>query len=92
MAIAVVYMPPAMTADQYKASWVGGPPVDPPDGLVFHAGMGEGSEFMTVTVWESREAYDAFAPVFARAMRDRGLRFGQPVILPVHQVLPPVRS
>lgn len=80
-----------MTADQYKESWVGGPPVAPPAGLIFHAGVGEGTDFFTVTVWESRAAYDAFAPVFAEAMRQRGLAFGQPQILPVHQLLPPAR-
>jgi hypothetical protein len=38
MAIAVVYRPPATTADQYKESWAGGPPLSPPHGLIFHAG------------------------------------------------------
>ena len=89
MAIAVVYRPPAMTEDQYKQSWSGGPPVPPPAGLIFHAGIGEGADFFTVTVWESREDYDAFAPLFVRAMSDKGLRFGRPTLLPVHQVLPP---
>ena len=89
MAIAVVYRSPAITEDQYKESWVGGPPVAPPPGLLFHAGIGEGADFFTVTVWESREAYDAFAPVFAEAMKLRGLHFGLPTVLPVHQVLSP---
>lgn len=89
MAIAVIYRPPAMTAEQYEQSWVGGAPVAPPPGLLFHAGLGEGPEFMTITVWETREAYDAFAPVFARVMAAKGLRFGPPQILPVHQVLVP---
>jgi hypothetical protein len=37
--IAVVYRLPAMTAEQYKESWGGGPPVAPPAGLIFHAGL-----------------------------------------------------
>lgn len=89
MPIAVVYRPPAMTSDQYKQSWSGGAPVEPAPGLIFHAGIGEGDTFLTVTIWESRDAYDAFAPVFAKAMHDRGFRFGRPEILPVHQMLPP---
>ena len=91
MAIAVVYRPPAMTAEQYQESWRGGPPVAPPAGLVAHAGVGEGDEFFTITIWESREAYEAFAPVFAQAMKSRGFEFGPPRILPVHQVLAPPR-
>ena len=87
MAIAVVYKAAAMTAEQYRESWAAGPPVAPPAGLIFHAGVGEGSAFFTVSVWESQAAYDAFAPVFTQAMRARGFVFGAPEILPVHQVL-----
>jgi hypothetical protein len=89
MPIAVVYRPPAMTAEQYRSSWEGGAPVAPPPGLIFHAGVGEGEDFATMTVWESRDAYEAFAPVFARAMEEKGLRFGPPQILPVHHLLSP---
>jgi heme-degrading monooxygenase HmoA len=86
--IAVVYRPPAMTADQYKKSWAAGPPVAPPPGLIFHASAGEGDEFFTITVWESREAYDAFAPIFKQAMKQLEFNVGEPLVLPVHQVLP----
>ena len=90
MAIAVLYRPPAMTTEQYKASWGEGAPVSPPPGLIFHAGFGEGADFATVTVWESRAAYDAFAPMFARLMREKGFEFGPPQIHPVHHLLQPV--
>ena len=87
MAIAVVYRPPAMTAEQYAQTWSGGPPVAPPPGLIFHAGFGEGAEFSTVTVWESREAYESFAVQFAKLMAEMGLHLGQPQVLPVHHFL-----
>ena len=90
MPIAVIYRAPAMTAEQYNKSWDGGPPVAPPPGLIFHAGIGEGAAFFTVSVWESRAAYDAFAPVFSQAMAALGYQFGGPEILPVHRVLPPI--
>jgi hypothetical protein len=90
VAIAVVYRAPAMTAEQYRESWAGGPPVVPPPGLISHAGIGDGPAFFTVSVWESRAAYDAFAPVFAQAMKERGFEFGRPEILPVHHFLPPM--
>ena len=70
MPIAVVYRAPAMTAEQYRESWTGDPPVAPPLRLISHAGIGDGPAFFTVTVWESRAAYEAFAPVFAQAMRE----------------------
>jgi hypothetical protein len=78
MAIAVVYRPPGMTAEQYNASWSGS------EGLLFHAGVGEGEAFFTLTVWKTREAYDAFAPQFKNSMSGRGFEFGEPSILPVH--------
>ena len=81
-----------MTAEQYNESWVEGPPVKPPTGLIFHAGIGEGAAFFTVSVWESKAAYDAFAPVFSQAMAARGYHFGKPEILTVHRVLPPIGS
>lgn len=89
MAIAVVYRPPAMTAEQYKASWSEGAPVSVPPGLLFHAGIGEGDAFFTVTVWQSRQAYEAFAPNFKQAMRQKGCEFGEPVILPVQHYIAP---
>jgi hypothetical protein len=76
-----------MTADDYKASWQEGAPVAPPPGLIFHAGVGEGADFATITVWDSRESYDAFAPMFTQAMAAKGFRFGPPQILPVHHLL-----
>lgn len=87
MAIAVVYRPPALTAEQYKMSWSAGPPMAPPPGLIFHAGVGDGDDFQTMTVWDSRASYDAFAPMFEEAMRQTGIVLGKPRILPVHQHL-----
>jgi hypothetical protein len=91
MAIAVIYRPPAMTAEQYNASWIGneGPPVAVPAGLLFHAGVGEGGAFFTLTVWKTREAYDEFAPQFKKAMSERGFDFGEPSILAVHHHIAP---
>ena len=77
-----------MTAEQYRESWTGGPPVAPPPGLIFHAGIGEGPAFFTVSVWESQAAYEAFAPVFAQAMNERGFEFGSPEIHSVPRALP----
>ena len=89
MAIGVVYRPPAMTADQYKESWSGSDdsPVPIPSGLLFHAGVGEGDDFFTITVWESQEAYEGFAPMFKQAMSEMGFSFGAPAILPVHHMI-----
>jgi hypothetical protein len=87
MAIAVVYRPPAVSAEQYKASWADGSPMPDPEGLLFHAGVGEDDDFFTVSVWESREAYDAFASRFKEALGAEGFQGGAPKILPVHHTI-----
>ncbi|HWR17812.1 MAG TPA: hypothetical protein VN577_23485 [Terriglobales bacterium] len=89
MPVAVVYRPPAITAEQYRASWSQGTPVAVPDGLLFHAGIGEGEQFFTVTVWRDRETYYAFVPKFKQAMNEQGLVFGEPVILDVLHYIKP---
>ncbi|HVE92318.1 MAG TPA: hypothetical protein VNE62_08470 [Actinomycetota bacterium] len=94
MTLAVVYRAPAMSAEQYKDSWAGSndAPVPVPRGLLFHAGVGEGDEFFTISVWESDEAYADFAPMFKQAMSEKGFNFGSPAMLPVHHWIEPTSS
>jgi len=87
MAVAVVYRPPALDAEKYKASWADGSPMPDPEGLLFHAGVGEGDDFFTVSVWESREAYDAFGSRLKEALGAEGYEGGAPKILPVHHTI-----
>jgi hypothetical protein len=87
MKMAVVYRPPAVSAEMYKASWANGSPMPDPKGLLFHAGVGEGDEFFTISVWESAEAYDAFGAKFKKALGAEGFEGGAPKILPVHHVI-----
>jgi hypothetical protein len=87
MAVAVVYRPPALDAETYKASWADGSPMPDPEGLLFHAGVGEGDDFFTVSVWESREAYDAFGSRLKEALGAEGYEGGAPKILPVHHTI-----
>jgi hypothetical protein len=87
MPIAVVYGPPAVSAEDYLASWANGSPMPDPKGLLFHAGIGDGDDFFTVSVWESREAYDAFGSRFKEALGNEGFEGGAPKILPVHHTI-----
>ena len=87
MKIAVVYRPPALDAETYKATWSANVAAPQPKGLIFHAGVGEGDEFFTMSVWENREAYDAFAGGFRQALAEAGFEGGQPLILPVHHII-----
>ena len=51
--------------------------------------MGEADEFFTISVWESQESYDEFAPVFKQVMADMGFDFGTPATLSVHHMIDP---
>jgi hypothetical protein len=72
---------------EYKASWADRSPRPDLQGLLFHAGVGEDDDFFTVSVWESREAYDAFASRFKEALGAEGYEGGAPKILPVHHTI-----
>ena len=87
MKIAVVYKAPSVTAESYKASWANGSPMPDPAGLLFHAGIGEGEDFQTVSVWESAEAYEAFGARLKKALGEQGFTGGPPQILSVHHVI-----
>src|SRR4029450_7120666 len=78
MPIAVVYRPPSVTAEKYKGTWASGSPMPDAPGLMFHAGVGEGDDFFTISVWESRETYDAFASGFKEAVGAAGLEGDRP--------------
>jgi hypothetical protein len=58
-----------------------------PSGLLFHAGVGEGEDFFTVSVREGPEAYEAFASRFKEALGSEGFEGGAPKILPVHHTI-----
>jgi hypothetical protein len=76
MAIAVVYRPPALTAEKYMTSSANGSPMPDPQAFV-PRWRGRGYDFFTVSVWESREAYDAFASRFKEALGAEGFE-GRP--------------
>jgi heme-degrading monooxygenase HmoA len=78
MKIAVVYRPPALDAETYKATWASDVAKGNPEGLIFHAGVGEGDDFFTMSVWESQEAYNAFASGFKETLGAAGFAGGKP--------------
>jgi heme-degrading monooxygenase HmoA len=87
MKIAVVYRPPALNAETYKATWESNVAQGNPEGLIFHAGVGEGDDFFTMSVWESQDAYNAFASGFKETLGEAGFTGGKPLILPVHHTI-----
>jgi len=64
---------------------------DPPKGLLFHASGPIDGGWGVIDFWESREAFDAFAPRIQESVAAAGVRLqGPPDVkqFPVHETFP----
>jgi hypothetical protein len=60
----------------------------PPAGLIFHSSGPIDDGWGVIDFWESREAFDAFAPVIGQAAQAAGIEFQAPPDIkefPVHE-------
>lgn len=90
MAVSIYFNPPALNEKQYRAV-VGQLEQDgqwPPTGLVHHSCFGEGDNLMVFEVWDNQEALDAFGQRLMPVLQQQGLDPGQPLVMPVVNVLP----
>jgi len=93
MAVGIRIKFAGMTQEQFDA--VNGhvdPAGDPPKGLLFHASGPIGSGWGVVDFWESRDAFDAFAPRIQASVGAAGVELqGAPDIeeFPVHETFVP---
>lgn len=67
------------------------PASDPPKGLIFHASGPIDEGWGVIDFWDSREAFDAFAPRIRSAVEAAGVELqGSPDVkeFPVHEMFP----
>jgi hypothetical protein len=67
------------------------PAGNPPDGLLFHASGPIEGGWGVIDFWESREAFDAFAPRIEQSVEAAGVELqGPPDVkeFPVHETFP----
>ena len=88
MAVAVYFHPQGLTVDKLNEieQRLEGAGQGLPAGILHHSVFGEDGSLMVYDIWESREAYDAFASVLLPFIRDVGLDPGQPDVMPVQSM------
>ncbi len=90
MTISVYINPPAMTATQYDdiIGRLDAAGAGQPAGRLYHACFGSSDKLQVFDVWESQQAFDKFGETLMPILQEVGLAIGQPVIEPVHNLIP----
>jgi hypothetical protein len=90
MAISIYINSPSMTAAQYddivgrlEAAGAG-----KPAGRLYHACFGSGDKLQVFDIWESQQAFDKFGETLMPIVQEVGLDSIQPMIEPVHNLIP----
>ena len=90
MAIAMYFNPASLNAAQYdeiigqlNASGAG-----TPVGRLHHACFGSGDKLQVFEIWESQQDFDTFGAALMPIIQQVGVDTGQPVVEPVHSVIP----
>jgi hypothetical protein len=85
MAVAVYFHPQGLTVDKLneieRRLDDAGQAV--PAGILHHSVFGEDGSLMVYDIWETRDAFDAFASALLPIIREVGLDPGQPDVMPV---------
>ena len=94
MALALLFTPSSMTAEQYdevirqlETAGVGSPA-----GRRYHVCFGTGARLRVLDVWDSQEAFNAFGQTLMPILQQVGLDPGQPEIAEVHNEIAEVHN
>ena len=90
MTIGIYFRPASMSADQYddiikrlEAAGSG-----TPEGRLYHVCFGADDSLQVFDIWESQQAFDDFGATLMPILQEVGVDPGQPMIEPVHSVIP----
>jgi hypothetical protein len=90
MTIGIYFRPASMSADQYddiikrlEAAGSG-----TPAGRLHHVCFGADDSLQVFDIWESQQAFDNFGATLMPILQEVGVDPGQPMIEPVHSVIP----
>lgn len=90
MTIGIYFRPASMSADQYddiiKRLETAGSGT--PAGRLYHVCFGAADSLQVFDVWESQQAFDDFGATLMPILQEVGVDPGQPMIEPVHSVIP----
>ena len=89
MAVAVLFAPASMTAEQYHriSEHVAAARTGPPSGRRFHACFGHGDHLMVFDVWDSVEELDAFTATQMPLLAIEHIDMAPPEPLEIHDLI-----
>jgi hypothetical protein len=90
MAIGVYIKAASMTAAQYDdiIGRLDAAGAGKPAGRLYHACFGSGDKLQVFDIWESQQAFDKFGETLMPILQEIGLDSGQPMVEPVHNLIP----
>ena len=89
MAIAVLFTPPAMSAEQYDEAVrrLDAAGAGTPAGRVYHVCFGPADKMQIFDLWDSQENFDAFSRTLLPILEEIGLNSAEPDVFEVHNIM-----
>jgi hypothetical protein len=90
MALGFYFTPSSFTPEVYEEtiSKLEGAGAGNPPGRLFHVALEtDDGKIQVFDIWESQESFEAFGPTLLPIMAELGADPGQPMVLPVHNVI-----
>ena len=63
-----------------------------PRGRVYHSSFGSPDSLAVFDVWTSQAAFDAFGKTLMPILQELGIDPGQPMVMPIHNVIVPPKA
>ena len=63
-----------------------------PRGRVYHSSFGSPDNLAVFDVWTSQAAFDAFGKTLGPILQELGIDAGQPMVMPIHNVIVPPKA
>ena len=89
MAIAVLFHPSAMSAEQYDEATrrLDAAGAGDPAGRVYHVCFGPSDKLRVFDLWDSEENFDAFSRTLLPILEELGLNSAEPEVCDVHNIM-----
>jgi hypothetical protein len=91
MPLGFYFSPASMNAQQYETciARLKKAGVHHPAGRQYHACFGEGDQLKVFDVWTSQESFEKFGATLMPILQELGVDAGQPVVMPIYNVMVP---
>ena len=89
MAVAVLFSPVAMSAEQYDEATQRLEVADAgsPVGRIYHVCFGPRDKLRVFDLWDSEDHFDAFSRTLRPILEDLGINSGEPDLFDVHNIM-----